>query len=574
MINSDNQLNIKALNDLLSLANTTSNNQGYELTFAGKGLAQAKADIATSKELKIEAEQSKQFDITHNVIIRGDNLDCLKILYKNYHNKIKMIYIDPPYNTKSENFVYNDNFKQSEAELIENFGLNENTCNFLNNVYGTRSHSGWLSFIYPRLILAKDLLSDDGVIFISIDDNEQANLKIICDEIFGEENCVGNITWIRRTKPINSGEAKYQLQRKVEYIATYCKSKNNKSIYSFKLPVQKIREYNYDGKFGKCRIKDIEDSDIGIKNRDTMNFSILEIVPFTGKRWKIGYDEVNRLLKEDRIRIRNINGKIKIEIYPDDEERIQYKPFWSHLEQEITGTAENEKAELKSFFLQDLGFETVKPINLIKEIISFIELNQNDLILDFFAGSGTTAHAVMQLNAEDGGNRKFILCQIDELIKADKPAYKFCMDNHLPPVISSITIERVNRAGEKIKLDNPMFTGDIGYKIFSLTEKPKVMYDDNYQDKFSFVNQRTNSLDILVNMLVATCKTLDTPIETIKQHTIYKADNEIYVIGKIKADELTPFKDLKINIDTFADINLTDYLNLDLNFRENMTVIY
>jgi adenine-specific DNA-methyltransferase len=158
VINSDNQLDIKALNDLLSLSNTTSNNQGYELTFAGKGLARAKADEKTTKELKIELSQSKNFDTTDNVIIRGDNLDCLKILYKNYHNKIKMIYIDPPYNTKSENFVYNDNFKESEENLIESFGLNDDTCNFLQNVYGTRSHSGWLSFMYPRLMLAKELL--------------------------------------------------------------------------------------------------------------------------------------------------------------------------------------------------------------------------------------------------------------------------------------------------------------------------------------------------------------------------------------------------------------------------------
>lgn len=206
VINSDNQIDLKALHDLVGIENTTSNNQGYELTFAGKGLARAEADRETTKELKAEIEQSKNFDETGNVIIRGDNIDSLKILYKNYHNKIKMIYIDPPYNTKSENFIYKDNFKQSDSQLIKEFGLGEDTANFLDNIYGTRSHSGWLSFMFPRLMLAKELLKEDGVIFISIDDNEQANLKITCDEIFGEENFISNNIWIKKNSPQNDAK--------------------------------------------------------------------------------------------------------------------------------------------------------------------------------------------------------------------------------------------------------------------------------------------------------------------------------------------------------------------------------
>ncbi len=188
VINADNQLDIKALQDIVDSKHTTSNNQGYELTFAGKGIARAMADSPTDMELKTEIKQSKNFDDTENVLIRGDNLEVLKILQANYHKKIKMIYIDPPYNTKSENFIYKDNFKKSDENLINDFSLDEESVDFLHNVYGTRTHSGWLSFIYPRLKLARDLLTDDGVIFISIDDNEQANLKILCDEIFGEDN--------------------------------------------------------------------------------------------------------------------------------------------------------------------------------------------------------------------------------------------------------------------------------------------------------------------------------------------------------------------------------------------------
>ncbi|MYB33984.1 MAG: site-specific DNA-methyltransferase, partial [Gammaproteobacteria bacterium] len=172
LVNVDGHVDVKALRDVVDIANSTSHDQGYELTFAGKGLARAQADSPTNYELKTEWEQSKDFDNTSNVVIRGDNLDVLKILYQNYFRKIKMIYIDPPYNTKGENFVYKDDFRQSDANLVAQFGMNEETTDYLHNVFSTRSHSGWLAFMYPRLKLARQLLREDGVIFISIDDNE------------------------------------------------------------------------------------------------------------------------------------------------------------------------------------------------------------------------------------------------------------------------------------------------------------------------------------------------------------------------------------------------------------------
>ena len=182
-VNSDEAVNIGAIVDFVGPGNASSNNRGYELTFAGKGLARYLADTETKKELKVEPEQSKNFDETGNVIIRGDNLDVLKILLQSYYRKIKMIYIDPPYNTRNDDFIYIDNFKQSTKDLIEHLNLEEKTLDCIDNMYGTKTHSGWLAFMYPRLKLARDLLADEGVIFISIDDNEQANLKIMCDEI-------------------------------------------------------------------------------------------------------------------------------------------------------------------------------------------------------------------------------------------------------------------------------------------------------------------------------------------------------------------------------------------------------
>ena len=233
IINSDNILDIRALKDFLGTESTTSNNQGYELTFAGKGFAKAKVDQKTNKELKVELKQSKNFDTTENVIIRGDNIDVLKILKQNYNEKIKMIYIDPPYNTGNDGFVYNDDFKTKEEELIEELGLNEDTINYLTNIYGTNKHSAWLSFMYPRLVLARQLLAKDGVIFISIDDNEQANLKLLCDEIFGEENFV-NCVINQSAKSVFGSKASAKektIIKTKDYVLCYLKNHNSNFVF-------------------------------------------------------------------------------------------------------------------------------------------------------------------------------------------------------------------------------------------------------------------------------------------------------------------------------------------------------
>jgi len=575
VINSDNQLDIKALNDLLGAINTTSNNQGYELTFAGKGLARAKADTPTTKELKFELEQSKlkNFNDTDNVIIRGDNIDSLKILYKNYHNKIKMIYIDPPYNTKSENFVYNDNFKQSEFELIDNFGLNDDTCNFLQDVYKTRTHSGWLSFIYPRLMLAKELLTDDGVIFISIDDNEQANLKIICDEIFGEENFVANIIW--NNKYTLQNDAKY-LSGQHDNILFYSKNKNLLQIGKDARTDKQNDSYkNHDNDpKGAWKATPIHAKSGSLSSSYTIEFDNgIVWTPPAGRYPRYSKERLKELYNLNELYF-NSNGGVDKKTYLSEVSKkgVVFSDMWFYQQ---AGHTHGNNEELASLVGKGI-FDNPKGTILVKRIMNVADCKNSDTILDFFAGSGTTAHAVMQLNAEDGGNRKFILCQWDEPIdpKKSKPAYDFCIDNGFDPVISSITLERVKRAGDKIQTEHKDKKIDIGYKVFSLTEKPRVNYDAEMQPSFHIINTRGNPLDTLVNMLVATCQTLDTKIETIRENAIYKANNEIYVVNKITANELKNFKDLKINIDAFADINLTDYLNINLNFGKNMTVIF
>ena len=608
VVNADNQLDIRALADVVDVANTTSNNQGYELTFAGKGIARALADVPTELELKAELGQSKDFDNSQNVVIRGDNLEVLKILQANYHKKIKMIYIDPPYNTKNENFIYKDNFKQSDADLIENFALDEDAKDFLHNVYGTRSHSGWLSFIYPRLKLARDLLSDDGVIFISIDDNEQANLKILCDEIFGEDNFIGNLPVIMNLK---GNQDSFGFAETHENVISYAKNKKICTLNKFLIDNEELENGWKNDEYGLYKVADnlratgvnaprfkrpnlwypiflkqnkkefyITENDMPLHKSDVV---ILPINPegeelswYWGKK-TFNEKKYNLILKE------TINGwQFYRKQRPDLADIPTKKPksFLYKPEYSTSGAT----TQLKTLFDKKI-FNNPKPIFLIKDL-TIIATNQNDIVLDFFAGSGTTGDAVMQLNAQDGGNRRFILVQIDEAInkKKNTEAHKFCTENNFQPVISSITIERLNRAGEKIKADFKQKTKDlfaektlpdIGYKVFSSTAKPKLVKEnDNQQTAFSVNNQRGKTLDSLANMLIATCKTLDTKIDCLIEDKLYRAAGEIYLLANVERQILQKYQDCKINLDGWADIDLSAYLNLGVGQQDNISVVY
>ncbi len=450
LVNADGHVDVKALRDVVDIANSTSNDQGYELTFAGKGLARAMADSPTDYELKTECAQSKDFDNTDNVVIRGDNLDVLKILYQNYFGKIRMIYIDPPYNTKGENFVYKDDFRQSEASLIAKFGMKEETADFLHNVFGTRSHSGWLSFMYPRLKLARQLLREDGVIFISIDDNEQANLKIICDEIYGENNCIGNICW-NSTKSVTntallsvSHNNIYIYAREIDYFI--------KNRRSFRLKEDEKGFSNADNDpRGAWKADPFQvggwrpNQQYEIKNPKTGQV----YKPNDGCSWKNDYDRFQELMKDNRISFgaKGESGPQRKRFLSEAKQRGKVaKSWWDDV-----GTTSSGTIELKNLFGGKSIFTNPKPVSLITKTI-YLGCPSDGIVMDFFAGSGTTGDAIMQLNAEDGGNRKFILVQWDEKIDLEKSeaAYKFCIDNKLDPVISSITLERLNRAGEKI----------------------------------------------------------------------------------------------------------------------------
>jgi len=519
---------------------TEDKEERYKFEWHGKAQALRLSQTPSTGTLRPCKEDSKNWEDTENLYIEGDNLEVLKLLQKTYHNRIKMIYIDPPYNTGND-FVYPDNYKDNLHNYLEITGQVDSEGNRIstNSDAGGQFHTKWLNMMYPRLRLARNLLSDDGVIFISIDDNEVHNLRKVCDEVFGEGSFLGHITWIKKTKPINSGDAKYQLQKKIEYVLAYCKKKNRADTYSFKLKEKKKRKYNKSGKYGNCRYKDILDSDSGMKNRDTMKFSILGIKPPKGQRWKIGKEEIEKLLDKDRVRV--IDGRIKIEIYPEDEEGVVYEPFWSHLEN--VSSAEKGKKDLNQLFSQNIGFDTVKSIDLISELI--LHFKNGIKILDFFSGSATTAHAVMKLNAEDGGNRKYIMVQLpeptDEKSEAYKAGYK---------TICEIGKERIRRAGDQIvtKLKEKQ-TGqktltdteetvnpdelDIGFKVFKLDSSNLKKWNPDYDNLQNTLESMITNIvdgrseeDLLYEIMLKFGIDLTYPIET--EHV---DDKNVYNIG-------------------------------------------
>ena len=580
LVNSDGMVSVAALKDLLGEQNFASSSQGYSLNFAGKGLAKIKADEPTTKCLKIEEKQSKKFATTGNVIIHGDNLDVLKILRQNYTGKIKMIYIDPPYNTGSANFVYADNFRVKEAELIKRFGIDEDAVNFFENMFGTQTHSSWLFAMYPRLKLARDLLTDDGVIFISIDDNEQANLKLLCDEVFGEDNFINLIATLINLKGNNSDTFFSGVN---EYGLIYAKNKSSDIAFNLLENNGNWEDWSEDDKgywkrggilsasVGKTPENTQNDFPVYVSENDNvaltrLNPTDVKVLPFSnGKKtrwyWSAKTFEAQ---KDEVIVVRSAKGislytkqRMGIGEIPQSRPKtVFYKPSY--------GQGTNDLKNVFGFHV----FSNPKSVSMLKDIF-FIFTGKDAIVLDFFSGSGTTAEAVMRLNAEDGGNRKFILAQWDETIdkKSSSEAYKFCIDNQFKPVISSITIERVKRAGEKIKKENGSLTSDldIGYKVFSLTDRPVL-------EKTAFSEGTIK--EVLYNMMTASGEVLLTsPIEEIEKNLLYKVGNSYFVLGECKIS-LKQFSSNRIYINGYANIRLERWLNMLGLDKDNIKVLY
>lgn len=439
------------------------NEERYQFTWPDKKKSVLLANAPINKTLRPCREESVNFDTTENLYIEGDNLEVLKLLQETYLGKIKMIYMDPPYNTGND-FVYEDNFAQSTEEYLANSGQFDEEGNRLvkNLDSNGRFHTDWLNMIYPRLKLAKDLLSDDGVVFMSIDDNEIENLRKICNEIFGEENFIAQIIWKKRSTPPNDkviGAAH-------EYILSFGKNISNTKLHLRARTQEQLMRYQNPDNHpkGPWAPGDLSANVKGGRYVASLYYPIIN--PNTGEEhyppqngnWRFNKQTVEKLLKNNEISFGNDGkGRPKLKRFLCDvKEGITYTSLWDFVPLNTQGS--KEMTEL----LGNIAiFDNPKPADLIKELVK-LGGDNNAIILDFFSGSATTAHAVMQQNAEDGGKRKFIMVQLPEETDEKSEAYKAGYKN-----ICEIGKERIRRAGKKIKDENPLTTQnlDIGFRV-------------------------------------------------------------------------------------------------------------
>lgn len=474
----------------------------YQFTWPNKRKAILAANAPIKKTLRPCREESVDFDNTENLYIEGDNLEVLKLLQETYLGKVKMIYIDPPYNTGND-FVYEDDFKQSVEEYIDNSGQLDDERNRLvaNTESNGRFHTNWLNMIYPRLKLAKDLLSDDGVIFISIGDDEESNLIKCCNEIFGESNFIASICHKHRASVSNDRI----ISENHNHLLFYCKNivsvfRNHKLIGED--PV--LEGFNLEDEKGKYKLTPVDGPGGAKKGNPHYNF-----LGVTGY-WRYSKETMQKKYDEGLI-VRTTNGlQQKYYLSQASKSRKTVTTWWD--DDFLTSSATKMLINL----MGNKTFDNPKNINLIIRCLKMIaKFDKDSLILDFFSGSATTAHAVMQLNAEDGGKRKFIMVQLQEESAENSEAYKAGYKN-----ICEIGKERIRRAGKKIKEENPLTTQDldIGFRVLKCDSSnmedvyftPKEYMDKQQSLFIDNIKKDRSDEDLLFDAMLK----LDTPLSS------------------------------------------------------------
>jgi len=499
----------------------------YNFSWNGKARALRLAQTPSTGTLRPCKEESKDWDTTQNIYIDGDNLEVLKLLQKSYHRKIKMIYIDPPYNT-GKDFVYPDNFTDSIENYKEITGQVDNDGNRISSNAETsgRYHTDWLNMMYPRLRLARNLLTDEGIIFISIGEKEIDNLKKICNEVFGEENFIGTILWKKKTNGNNMG----LIPPVHDYISVYAKNINN--IIDLGYPVtQEFLDKTYSNPDNDLRgpwtTMDLSANHKGpsfvIKN--PVNGQ--EFYPPEGRYWVFNETEVLKRIDEGRIifgKTGNARPTQKVFAHERNMGRIRAESWWDN-----HGMNEDATDEMRELFEFSKIFTHPKPSKLIYHLCK-ITTNTDDIILDFFSGSATTGHAVMQLNAEDNGNRKHIMVQLPEPIEEDDEAFKVGYKN-----ICEIGKERIRRAGDKIKAEagSTISHLDIGFKVFKLDSSNIKKWQPDYDNLKTYLKGHIDNyvagrseLDVVYEIILKCGLDLTYAID---EYTF--ADQKVYSIG-------------------------------------------
>ena len=533
---------------------------GYGLNWVGKKEAYHNAFTKNYKVLKPLKDDSKNWNETENILIKGDNLDALKILRQNYFESIKMIYIDPPYNTKKDSFVYNDNFTSSTEQTLEELGYDDEYIDYIENIQGAKTHSGWLSFMYPRLLLAKDLLKDNGTIFISIDNNEFAQLKLLCDEVFSPENYIGEVIW--QTATDNN---KTQINIEHEYVLVYAKNKESQNNWLRRSEAaEKIQEYYLTLKNKKLSVEEIQkklrewikvNKDYlktnkvihydNVDERGVYHDGDIANTKFGGYHYEVIHPETKKVCKIPDKGFRYPKSTLEEMIKNKDilfgkDETVLIKP---------RKRLETVRDSLRSIIYEDgrgssnivdelIGrnvFQNPKSHFVLSRLIEFVT-EKDSIILDFFAGSGTTAHAIMNLNVEeDNSNRKFICVQW-----AEKTPEKSVAKKEGYETIFDITKTRIKKVGEEIT------KGDIGFRTFEIVEdqKQKIYQkslEEVSQDDLVAMMEKTDietSEEILYNLFVAETLPLSTKHEELIKDKLYLASNVAFILGDITSDEL------------------------------------
>lgn len=529
-------VNFKMLKQMLS-DDIVDGDEAYEFTWVGKKESIVEANKPIRKTLRPAPEESVDWDNTENLYIEGDNLEVLKLLQESYLGKVKMIYIDPPYNTGND-FIYNDDFKVSNEEYAEESGEYDEDGNrmFKNTDSNGRFHSDWCSMMYSRLLVAKNLLREDGVIVISMDDSEIDALKNICNEIFGEKNLVSEIPWQSRASIQNDTD--FSVNH--EYICIYAKNRRQTN--------RRLKESNKDTWHKKdsfvCRPLPMSDCDFSnpdndprgiwkadpfdapnvrpnltyeIKNPNTGEVHL----PPNGRHWRMSEDRYKEELLDNRIIFSKDGlGKPQLKVfYSEKKEYGTIDNSWFSAQR--VGTTSNGTKEMKKIFDGKALFDKPKPTTLLKKLILLMNVEDNEIILDFFSGSGTTAHATMALNSEDGKNRKFIMVQLPEITDEKSVAFKSGYNN-----ICEIGKERIRRAGDKIKGGNPLLTSDLdtGFRVLKVDSSnmkdvyysPNEISQDFLSSLESNIKEDRTDLDLLFGCLLEWGLPLSLPYNAIE----------------------------------------------------------
>ena len=493
--------------------------EAYEFNWVGKQAARAEVLRPINKTLRPVKEDSVDWDTTQNLYIEGDNLEVLKLLQKSYLGKVKMIYIDPPYNTGND-FVYHDDFAQTQAEYDEASGAVDELGNryWKNADSNGKYHSDWCSMIYPRLLVARSLLSEDGVIFISIDDHEDENLKKICNEVFGENNFVAQVVWERAYSPINLMK---HFSPSHDYILCYAKHLDETVCNGIGRTDEANERYSNpdNDSRGPWKPSDLSVGPAVQENVYPITTPSGRVVePPAGRSWRLSRKAFRERLQDNRIWFGpNGDNVPAMKRFLSELRKTGITPMtiWKYTEVDHSQGATQKLAKL---FDGKKFFDYPKSVPLIQRCLQLYS-NDDSIILDFFSGSATTAHAVMQLNAEDGGNRKFILVQLPEATPEDSEAYKAGYKN-----ICEIGKERIRRAGKKIKEESPLTTQDLdtGFRVFRVDESnfedvertPKLYNQEQLELFLNNIKSDRTDLDLLFGCMLNWGVQLSLPMTT------------------------------------------------------------